>query len=230
MATTSNRNGDGARGASAPRARRRAEDAPTIRETAAPKVTHDADVLEWTRNKIRRGWTRNRIVAASKSGEEGWPAYWPEGLSNGTLSSIRAAIDHVEQYERLSPRKRRPKYSGRRLRELAEQRKREGYPALVDVQRRVNQAMALVDTIDVLPYLDDEDDEFVLREMHEDVAELASWADHVIALTSARLTDAEKRETIRKLRNVSGRTETEARAFLRRADKLEAKLDARLDS
>jgi hypothetical protein len=60
--------------------------------------------------------------------------------------------------------------------------------------------------------------------IREALVELHEWCDNVLSRSVMRLADDEIRSKIEKLRATNGRTEPEAAAFERMADKLEAKL------
>jgi hypothetical protein len=61
-------------------------------------LSHDPAVVRWVRERTVEGWTRDRIVAASKAGTDGWPVEG-ESLSNGGMTEVRAALAALEQAE-----------------------------------------------------------------------------------------------------------------------------------
>ncbi len=116
-----------------------------------------------------------------------------------------------------NPWKRRPKYSGKRLRELAV--KRQNGSELAGLQYRMMQLTSILESVDVSSYdLADPED---VSDFHDDLVELQLWMDRSISLASSRLDDSVLQEKIRKIRDVTGRTEAEARTALLIADRLE---------
>jgi hypothetical protein len=116
--------------------------------------------------------------------------------------------------------KRRPKYAGRRLRELGA--KRRGNPtALADLQYKMMQLTSILESVDVADVqVADTDD---VGEFHDDLVEVQLWVDRSLAIASARLDDAALKRKIEKLRNNVGRSEPERRT----AEALAAKLERR---
>ncbi len=123
--------------------------------------------------------------------------------------------------------KRRPKYAGKRLRDLAAKR-RNGGSDLVDLQYRVMQLTSILESVDVGSY--DLGDPEEVGELHDDLVELQLWMDRSIALASARLDDAAFEAKIARMRDPSGRGEFERQTANALADKLERRrYDHRLE-
>jgi len=115
--------------------------------------------------------------------------------------------------------KRRPKYSGKRLRELGPKRGVGPQPRLADLQYRMMQLTSILESVDVADYdLADPDE---VSEFHDDLVELQLWMDRSIALASARLDDATLERKIAKLRDGTGRTSAEQQTAATLAAKLE---------
>jgi hypothetical protein len=115
--------------------------------------------------------------------------------------------------------KRRPKYSGKRLRELASKRAAGSAPRLADLQYRMMQLTSILESVDITDY--DLADPDVVSEFHDDLVELKLWMDTSIALASARLDDAVLERKIAKLRDGTGRTTAEQQTAAALASKLE---------
>ena len=113
--------------------------------------------------------------------------------------------------------KRRPKYSGKRLRELAS--KRGNGNKLADVQYRMMQLTSILESIDIADYELTDPEE--VGEFHDDLVELQVWTERSVAYASAKLDDAALERKIRKLRDPSGRPAAEQRTANALADKLE---------
>lgn len=113
--------------------------------------------------------------------------------------------------------KRRPKYSGKRLRELAS--KRGNGSQLADLQYRMMQLTSMLESVDVatIELADAEE----ASEFHDDLVELQLWMERSIAFASMRLSDAKLEYKISKLRDPTGRTDAERQTAARLADKLE---------
>ena len=113
--------------------------------------------------------------------------------------------------------KRRKKYAGKRLREIAA--KRRNGDELAALQHRILQLTAILESVDVAAYdlADAEDVSF----FHDDLVALQMWMDRSIGLASSRLDDAALERKISKLREVNGRTPEEQRTALMLAERLE---------
>ena len=159
------------------------------------------------------------------------------------LDRLRARIKQVRELDaRVRPRwtledaehvelvarhllKRRPKYSGRRLRELATKR-RNGHE-LAALQYRMMQLTSILESVDVADY--DLADPEAVSEFHDDLVELQFWMDRSISLASSRLDDVKLLEKLRIMRDPTGRTEAERRTANAIAAKIERRRHNRLD-
>jgi hypothetical protein len=186
------------------------------------KVAHDADVITWVQQRTRRGWNVDRIIATSKAGEDNWPERWPDGLSSGTLAACRAVIYHLE---RLDP-SRRPRYAGRRLREVSDIRKELNRPSVADLQFRILQMTNTLETSSIDDYDLGGADRPYVDALLDDLIELQFWMDRTTTITRAHIDVERLREKIRKLReDHAGRTAAEIQTAQERADKLEERLE-----
>src|SRR4051794_23524614 len=136
-------------------------------------IARDPHVQMWVAARQADGWKRDRIVAASKAGTDGWPLPG-ESLSNGTFSVINHGLA-MAKAEPLEPPTRRPRRrSGKRTRELREEAK-----LAVGVQQNklVKLQMDLQKATNVLELTDVESIVFdnagvtsdTMRRLHEDL-------------------------------------------------------------
>lgn len=217
--------------------KRRAQNDRTI--TGKTSVSQDPKVLRWTRAKIRQGWDRDRIVAASKDNTDGWPLPGKH-LTNGGVSEIRTAIAHVERVEdeRKAAAKRKDKSPQARMRELKAQRKNgsddllELQGLMVDLVHALVPVSRLTDSVAAIEYekFNDLNDYTAerLTDLYADMVMLGEWWQRVIGPVQARIKDGDVRRKIKVLRDPSGRTEPEYDTSCKIADILESKLQNRL--
>jgi hypothetical protein len=196
-------------------------------------ISSDPRVRTWVAERRADGWKRDRIVAASKAGTDGWPIPG-ESMSNGTFSIIKAALEAAKG-EPLEPPTRPARRAGRRQRELQQ--------ALKDAEqggkrnKLIRQQMALQKATGLLEVMDVSDIDFddrgvvgdTMRRIHDDLAEHQIWLDYQFEQVRARMDDAVKLATIQALREgTAGRTEAEIATMERLAERMQRKLDARL--
>ena len=196
-------------------------------------IAKDPHVQMWVAARQRDGWKRDRIVAASKSGSDGWPLPG-ESLSNGTFSVINHGLA-MAAGESLEPPARPRKRSGKRMRDLREQQKSfaegDARHRLVKLQMDLQKTTNLLELTDVEKIVRDNSAVMgdAMRRLHEDLADLQTWLDYVFEHVRAHMDDAAKLDVIRRLReDTAGRTEAEIATANRLADHLERKIHARL--
>lgn len=193
------------------------------------------DVQDWVRTLLRKGWIRERIVAASEAGTDGWPVPG-EALSNGTWGEVCTAIEAVEreQEKQAAAQKKPPGKSwngttpsGRQKALRAEKKQTQQRDALdlMELQLDVNRCAADIRVVDV----DDFDyTEFMVlkcaNSLYDDLISLSEWIDRTQRKLNQRLTTIQVREKIAKLREVRGREPEEAETYLKLADELERRL------
>jgi hypothetical protein len=150
-----------------------------------------------------------------------------------------AAAGRVPARLTTGPAQRRPSAPGRwrghngktnagRQRELKDRRKTDPYLELLKLQLLISQLSAVLEHVNVQDYKLDEVGLWRINDIHDDLLFLAPWVDRTLGTVSGYLGDADLRARIAKLRNVDGRTEEEARGFIKLADSLERKLRNRL--
>jgi len=184
--------------------------------------TYDPEVIAWLRLRFERGMSAAAISAATRSGDYSWPAdRWPKGMSEGSVLACRSTIFHLQRFEELHPVKRRPRYSGKRLREIAA-RKRPLQP-LDKVQWIVMKLTAALEGVEIEEYdLDSEYAQMILLDLYEDLGEHMGWVEKTVTAIRYHLDEVEVIEKIRKMReDTEGRTPAEIKAFRAKADQLE---------
>ncbi len=184
-------------------------------------ASYDPVVIDWVRERLERGWTFEQLAKASKNGEAGWPDWWPGGISTSQMKVCCTVAFHLQCYDGMHPTKRRPRYSGRRLREIAAKPK--PLQPIDKVQRTVVQLTAALEGVEIEDYdLDSSYAQMVIIDLYEDLAEHQGWIDKTVTAIRRHLDQAEVVEKIRKLReDTKGRTPAEIEAFRAAADRLE---------
>lgn len=211
-------------------AKRPAAKAPPASAFKGP-VPHDPAVFDWVRRRRRQGWDSKRIVAASKAGSDGWPG--TGALSDGSLSAVYTAIVHVERLEaqRKVRRARGFKSPTTQLRELQRRPSSDELGAeFWRLRLRASELVYVLYSMRIEDYpLDHEADLLGLADLHESLTDLGQWWDRTISAVQGRLTDTDIQAKIATLRDPSGRTPEEVETANRIADRLQRKLDNRLE-
>ena len=184
--------------------------------------TYDPAVIDWLRIRFERGMSAAAISAATRSGEWGWPTdRWPKGMSEGSVLACRSTIFHLQRFEELHPVKHRPRYSGKRLREIAARQK--PLQPIDKVQWSVMKLTAALEGVEIEQYdLDSDYAQMILLDLYEDLGEHMGWVEKTVTAIRRHLDEAEVIEKIRKMReDTEGRTPAEIEAFQAKADHLE---------
>ena len=138
-------------------------------------------------------------------------------------------VEHVEVV--LEGAKKRAQYAGKRLRENSALRKKLGRKSVADLQFRILQMTATLESSDVGDYDLAGEDAYLVNELYDDLVELQFWMDHTLAVTRAHMDDRHELEVIRRLReDHKGRTPAEIATARTIADRLEAKRDHKLSA
>ena len=194
-------------------------------------LAYDDTVIRWVRDRVRRGWTREQIMDATKAGSDGWPGAKAIG-SERDFGEIKLAIYYIERLEadQLKARLRKAKTPEARMRAL-----RAATPPnssdLLQVSGVVSDLVYRLDSIDVEDYELDDLATHALTTLFEDLMYLGEWWDRTLAAIQARLGDLPLLQRIEKLRAVTvenGAEPAEATSAQRRAAILQRKLDNRL--
>ena len=206
----------------APKSKAKPVDNPTI--TGKQGLSHYPAVIAFVRDRIREGWDRNRIVAASKANTHGWPLPG-EALSNGGVSECRAVIAALEQ---VGVEPGRDTDEGERRERNVQREKREAKIArnqaaidLLKLRERVNGVVRVLETTDFDADFDlTEVSIDALMELTDDLLATIDWCERALPTIKARLGKVPVLELIEKLENVHGRSPVEAAPFLKRAARL----------
>ena len=196
-----------------------------------PGLSHDPEVIEWVRLKIRDGWDRDRIVTASKDSTDGWPRPGKK-LTNGGVSECRAAIAAMEATGATngtkSARTGKKKHDlfAKRRQEKAEGRDNERlYWARHDIIKLVSD----LERIDLVRDGIGDCDQDIVADIFVYLTDLSGWVEQSLGVLAQELDQFKIHETIRKLQAVAadesapdGEREG-ARAGIKR---LQRKLDA----
>jgi Protein of unknown function (DUF3102) len=142
------------------------------------------------------------------------------------FKSIEEADRAIRQPRKSKPAlepKRKPREAGKRLRALHAQ-KREKDSNLLIARVDIVKMVGILEAVDLpgLGFGDAEDE--TVEEIHAELSILFNWLDRSLTVATARLSDQQRVEKIRKLREaIEGRTPEEIATANRLADKLERK-------
>jgi len=183
-------------------------------------LSHDPDVVDWVEDRTRDGWTRDQIVQASKDSTDGWPRPGKH-LENGGVSECRAAIAAKERARNddKSPKSKMkdgPKQSGKRLRQLHEERRKDGASKLNEFQIAVMKAASSVEHFE-LPDdigLSDEEQEKISM-LFDDITILFEWSGHAFDIVVDQMGDLEE---LRKIKKVKDRSQDPSSGSYERAN------------
>jgi hypothetical protein len=180
------------------RAKTRKPTEPTFTE-GKPSLSRVPAVQEWVRDRARRGWDRERIVATSKAQSDEWPTAAVEEaglsgktLSNGSYGEVCTAIEAVERVHGveapLRPKKQK-KESGKPLRELYTKRKAGDTDLYHDVMIPIMEAVRVLESYD-LPDLDwSETTQSTTVRIFDYLNILDKWTETSLATTMAHMDD-----------------------------------------
>lgn len=182
----------------------------------------DERVLAWVRKLMKAGLARDEITGASRTGARGWPIegkHLPQNAADRAIAIIK---------DRDQNGRKKPRESGKRLRQLGIERKADP-GRLVNVRYQIVQMVGTLEQIDLAENGIGDADGDTVASVHEELSLLARWLDSSLAVVVAHLDDERALERIRKLReDTSGRTASEIETGQRLAKKLERKRDAKL--
>lgn len=190
------------------------------------------DVIAWAARRMKAGRTRDQLVAESKAGEHDWPLPGRWLGQNAADITRSIVLDRVRRGD--TNRRRQPKESGKRLRQLHAD-KREGRPTgeLWNLQVTLAEAAGRLEAFE-LPALDwTEETEALVNDLYEDLERHARWNDAALDAVIAHIGDLGRKRKINQLRKRAddpSSTPSERASAARLAEKLERKQAAvRLD-
>jgi hypothetical protein len=188
-------------------------------------LSHDPEVVEWVRVKIRASWDRDRIVAVSKAGADGWPRPG-KSLSNGGVSECRAAIAALERME--GEVNHHPSGATSRLKLISAARKKDP-GRLWDLRYQLMKIVGWLAQLDLLEWGIDQWEREGIYDLWDDLVLLDEWNTRALARAATYIDDDGIREKIRKMReNQTGRTDAEKANIKRRIAALEHRLENKL--
>ena len=157
-------------------------------------------MLAWVARRLAAGRSTYQLKDESKAGAHGWPLgpEPEEGEYLGQNASEKAvAIVRDRKRRGDTNRRRQPKESGKRLRELHLQtREGRAKTELWDLQVAVTKAVSVLEWFD-LPEIDwSEHNEMLVAEIYDDLARHAQWTDRAIDVTVAHLGELGRRRKI----------------------------------
>jgi hypothetical protein len=196
-------------------------------------LSHDPAVVEWVRERILDGQTREEIVGASKRGTNGWPVPG-RALTNGGFTEVRAALAALEHLENGAAQpKRRGERAGRRIHQLAEQRRAGRGGDLFDLQEKLvkmTRELGYYSRGDIEAELDEDGvTAETVSEVFDDLSDLETKVSILRSFAQTRLDDAQVLTKVFALRKTTGCTEPEKQARLAAADRLQRRLNNRLN-
>lgn len=144
-------------------------------------VANNPDVIDWVAKQRKHNMTTKDVITASKGKDNGYPADAPS-LTDGGVTSILAVLADRERragHEPTKPKKKEPRWSGKRLREINEEIKGGDNTQLKKLQKEIAHAVRALEDFSI-PDLDwgtginSELAGFVF----DDVAVLAVWVNN----------------------------------------------------
>ena len=171
---------------------------------AGTALAYDDEVIQWVRARVRRGTTREEMMAASKAGTDGWPRPGRTLSSERDIGEIRIAIYYTELAEHLAhdAKLRKAKTPEARMRALRAMSPPTS-EALFKLSGHISELVYLLDSIDVERYDLDNLAVHSLLRLHEDLMYLGEWWSGSLRAVQARLDEVPTVEKIAKLREVT---------------------------
>ena len=189
----------------------------------------DDAIIAWAARRLSVGVTiQHGLVEESKGGAHGWPG----GERHLNVNAARVIDGIVRDRKRRGDtnRRRKPKESGKRLRELhAQTREGRAKTELWNLQVAVAKAVAVLEWFD-LPDIDwTEHNEMLVAEIYDDLARHAQWTETAIDVTVAHMDELGRSRKIKILEaraNDPSSTPNERASAARLAERLRGKADA----
>jgi hypothetical protein len=189
------------------------------------RPSEDPHVIKWVKDKREQGWTRDRIVQASKAGTDGWPRP-NRSLSDGSASLILARIKSGN----TAPSKSGIKATIKTAKDAEKNGKPmgEGYLGLMKARRVILELTLELQRLDVRQFgNDDYIANLDIDTIYEELVDMGYWFELHVGWFQARAKDKTVRDKIKALRMKTvenGCEPPEAAAAEIMADKLERKL------
>lgn len=198
----------------------------------------DADVHDAVKHLKDAG--RVRAVGKTENRDGKMVTLWkvvPAGKEEEVRDEVRAQavqkkIDKankvIEEYGVVGKKEKKGKVAGKRLREIAAEKKAVDPHHLVHVQYELMKLTSLIESINVEDMPLDEISVESMREVYDDLLEMWSWVDHTLSSIQSRLHEADVRAKIRHMRE-EAYPGPEGENARRLADVLERKLENKIE-
>jgi Protein of unknown function (DUF3102) len=150
--------------------------------------------------------------------------------SDKDMADVRAVLKQAKK-KRRGRATGGPPSTESKIRENSALRKKLGRKSVADLQFRILQMTATLESSKIEDYDLADDDAYFVNELYDDLVELQFWMDHTLSVCRLYMDDAHELEVIRHLReNHSGMPPAEIETALAMADKLEAKRTRKLNA
>ena len=162
------------------------------------------DVINWVVKRTEAKRTRQEMIDESMEGEHGWPLD-DRPLTENAYISVRAVLasrEHPSDEEPQQPKK--PKWSGKRLRELHTEKRTGRADSAMALQLNVAKSVALLEEFE-LPEIDW--DEGMNAELFgfifDDITELGNWIQTATLVVASHMDEMAIQRKLSKLRIVA---------------------------
>jgi hypothetical protein len=168
------------------------------RRERSDNVLDDDRVIAWIARRLRAGKTREEIADEAKAGLYDWPL---PGRSLGVIA-VREAMRVLRDRRRRGDtlRARRPKESGKRLRQLHAEKRGGRTGDLWRLQKAISEAVSMLEGFD-LPALDwSEETEDVVAELYDDLERNLRWLNAALEAVTAHMDELGRQRKLTQLR------------------------------
>lgn len=200
---------------------------PKQHRTTGTALWEDEDVLAWLKKCIKAGMTRDEIGAASRTGARGWPGP-SSGLPQDAGARAAAVVRDRERRVDGGSRRPPPRESGKRMRAISTERKRDPKP-IRDVQYDMMRMVGILEAIDLPAEGLGDADEYLVADIFDDFTRLKRWVDSSMDTVIAHMDEERRRAKLRTLRERAedpSSTPNERAVAGSAADRLEARVNA----
>lgn len=200
---------------------------PRQKTKAGTELWEDEDVLAWVKRCIKAGMTRDEIGAASRTGARGWPGP-SSGLPQDAGARAAAVVRDRERRVDGGSRRPPPRESGKRMRAISTERKRDPKP-IRDVQYDMMRMVGILEAIDLPAEGLGDADEYLVADVFDDFTRLKRWVDSSMDTVIAHMDEERRRAKLRTLRERAedpSSTPNERAVAGSAADRLEARVNA----
>lgn len=172
-----------------------------------------------------------RLIGQGKSQTEAGRQLGLKDNSMALAAAYAAARERLGGHGKAAPvTNLNGKTTRQRERELKEARRAGAHTALIEFQVKIAQMCTILEDFNVQEYGTEDVDVWLMTDLLDDLISLGEWHGRQLSAVLGYLNEVDVRSRIAKLRNTAGRTPAEAEVALGLADKLERKLNARLEA